>query len=253
MIALGLGADSGIFLQPLWQADELQYLVINDRDEAVDILANADLAGCNGELVSERLAGPWTLEARSHRVLSGSEVTALFGQYSSWFANGSPLGVDHLGERPPLAAEAGMVISNHGMNGGGGDSFAQIETDFVVAPGPTFTITIVLPPGDLTLAARPFEVGLRTVDVLAVRSERATVRETADGFSVVVAVPGNPAWSYASATADDFARIEVDVAVPSDIGDAPGVAFDAWFCAIRTSRGECAAGNGMSRAFALSR
>ena len=169
VIALGLGADSGIFLQPLWQADELQYLVINDRDEAVDILANADLAGCNGELVSERLAGPWTLEARSHRVLSGSEVTALFGQYSSWFANGSPLGVDHLGERPPLAAEAGMVISNHGMNGGGGDSFAQIETDFVVAPGPTFTITIVLPPGDLTLAARPFEVGLRTVDVLAVR------------------------------------------------------------------------------------
>ena len=69
MIALGLGADSGIFLQPLWQADELQYLVINDRDEAVDIL-DGRLSANGRFLLVTRGAGVFVRDRFAARTIS---------------------------------------------------------------------------------------------------------------------------------------------------------------------------------------
>jgi hypothetical protein len=253
LIAIGLSWDQGVFLQPLWQGDELSYLVINNRDEAVDVVARAGNDYCNGEYVSERLAGPWTVAARSHELVTGSEVTALFGRGANWFAGETPLGLDILDQRPSLPAGA-AVVSNHGTNGSGGEYRGQIESDFVVAPGPAFTLTVVAPPGELTLTTpATTDLGIPSLDIVAVRSEQASVRQTPTGFSVVIPPPDEAVSPYELPATSDLVRIEVDVAVPQNAGEASGVVFDSWFCSAFAAPGQCAAGNGMVRAFPLSR
>jgi hypothetical protein len=244
---LGLDWDYGVFVQPLWQGGELSYLVINDRNDLVDLVVDA-LVDDGGAFARERLAGPWTVAARSHQTFSGGDVQTLVGPLMSWLAGDIELGLDRLLERPPVSTTA-RVVSNHGTNGSGGDFFAQIESDFVVAPGPAFTLTLAVPPGELTLSAHT-QLGSRLpiLDILAVRSVQATVRQTTTGFSALVPRPEDPAWSYASAT--DFARIDVDVALPAGSAEAPNALFDAWFWSV-SDDGEPRAGNAMTRAFPL--
>ena len=252
LVALGLRGDLGLFLQPLWVGGELSYLILNARDEAVDVAVNTSVAdNCTGWFVGALAAGPWTVAARSHRVVSGSDVMNLLGRAMTWFADDTWLGSDFLYLQPSFS-NLGTVVSTHGTNGGGGGDLAQIESDFVVAPGPTFTMTLVVPPGELRLEARgPSDLGIPVLDVLAVRSEQGTVLQTPSGFSVIVTYPDDADARDEFEMTGGVRRIDVDVAVPASTGDVPGVFFDSWFCAAEGSR-ECGRAYPMDRVVPLS-
>jgi hypothetical protein len=252
--AIGLDWESGVFVQSLWRGDQQSYLIINDRGADVDVFVDA--VRVFDEAEHERLAGPWTVPAHSHREFAGSQLHVPEGiELVSWRAGTSSLGLERALVRRPRATTA-AVVSNHGVNGSGGNSAGQIESDFVVAPGPAFTVTYLVPPGELSLSAHTdAELGMPFFDVVAVRSDTVTVQTTPTGF--VVEVPyANGASAldedyHEPPTDADFARVEVDVRLPDGTSDALGATVDGFYCYTFDEKHRCSSGYGMSRAFPL--
>src|SRR3954469_8202815 len=77
--SFGMQWDTGIFVQPQWRAGKLEYLVINQNDTPVNLFVEArgSVASDPGEpvryVLPVPLVGPWSVPARSHRTLDGSE------------------------------------------------------------------------------------------------------------------------------------------------------------------------------------
>jgi hypothetical protein len=133
------------------------------------------------------------------------------------------------------------VLSNANINSSsdGSESPFQVETDFLVAPGPALTITLSLAQGgELELSSTTAAAyGLSFVDIVEVRSTVATVRASKNGFTVDVP---------ASVSEEAPAHVDVDVRLPAETSESY-VAFDSWFCSERDPSGECLAGRPIQR------
>ena len=141
------------------------------------------------------------------------------------------------------------MISNEGTNGDGGHSVGpQIETDFLVAPGSAFTVTVVVPSGELTLPSHTDPVeSVQYFDILGARSSVGEVMPTADGFRVQIPEPADPTISDYPLPPPVPARVDVDVALPADYAGGPFAVFRAWLC-IEGNLPDCSWGHGVSRA-----
>jgi hypothetical protein len=120
----------------------------------------------------------------------------------------------------PSVVSALPFINNQGFNGGT-NLYEQVETDFFVAPGPSFTVTVSLALGGSRLTLRSEKESFNSVeflDVVAVRSALGWVQSTRDGFSVDVP-------SEASEAAPVV--VDVDVAIPTSFSGASFMIFYA--------------------------
>jgi hypothetical protein len=169
---------------------------------------------------------------------------------------------------PLSQPSSALLATNYGLNGWGfgppEQSQSQIETDFEAAPGSSFSVTYVVPPGDLSFLTPPQPAPIEQLQVTAVHSDRGTVRSTEEGFAMEVPwANGNPPFGGQPTeyTPEDFARISVDATVPLD-ASGPAVMLDGWFCSQLDNWGrggpegsdlgkKCAAGYGMVRAVLL--
>jgi hypothetical protein len=232
-LGLGLSWDSGIFLQGGWEDGLSTYVVLNDRDEEVALT----FSECGDQTVRQGCAfgatiATWHLPRRSMKKIAGADALAIWG--AEWMvggvANGKRLGLLRP-DAAPIASEH-AVVSNAGINSssGGGDSLGQVETDFLVAPDPAFTLHLSLPvAGVLTLASRTDPAhGLPFLDVMGARSADATVSVTDSGLSVQVG----------SASTDSPVRVAVDVQYPEGFAGKL-VGFDALFCVEEDPSGQC--------------
>jgi hypothetical protein len=241
--SFGLQWDTGIFVQPQWRAGRLEYLVINQNDTPVNLFVEArgSIASDTGEPVRHvppvPLVGSWSVPARSHRTLEGSELRLGEGYwYTQWWTHELRTPDAALGTLllpPPLSQPTtALLASNYGLNGSGGDYYGQIETEFEAAPGSSFSVTYVVPPGDLSFLVPTQPEAMAQLQVTAVHSDRGTVRSTEEGFAVEVPwANGNPPFGGQPIeyVPEDFARVSVEVTVPPDAA-GPAVMVDGWFC-----------------------
>jgi hypothetical protein len=262
--ALGLAWRSHVFLQQVWRGADPEYLVFNQTGKDIDVLVEttcfrSDTGEPPPPCDPVRLAGPWHVPTASYRSFPASDLASLMQLLTFRLAAGRQfLGV----LQPPLAPLQGSlpVISNEGTNGDGGRSTdLQIETDFLVAPGSTFTVTVVVPSGELTLPLHTDPVeSVQFFDILAVRSSVGEVMPTGDGFRVQIPEVPPPDFTedpadgdaVESSAAPALARVDVDVTLPADYAGGPFAVFSAWLCTDGTLPG-CQRGTGLSRAIPL--
>jgi hypothetical protein len=262
--ALGLAWRSHVFLQQVWRGAEAEYIVFNQTGKDIDVLVETTcLRSDTGEPPPPcdpvRLAGPWHVPTASYRSFPASELASLAQLLTFRLAAGRQfLGV----LEPPLVPLPSSlpVISNEGTNGDGGRSTdLQIETGFLVAPGSTFTVTVVVPSGELTLPSHTDPVeSVQFFDIVAARSSVGEVMPTGDGFRVQIPEAAAPDISEDPADGDApegsatpaTARVEVDVTLPADYAGGPFAVFRAWLCTDGTLPG-CQGGTALSRAIPL--
>jgi len=260
-IALGLDWRSGVYVQQLWERGELEYLVFNERAEDIDVLVEH---GCLPSDTGEKLepcavtpvAGPWHVPAASHEIFPASEFTTPGRWLFFRLATGERLGLLEPAVAPLPSSL--RLISNEGPNGDGGVFHdIQIETDFLVAPAASFTITLVVPSDTLVEQnaklmlpwyTEPTE-SVQYFAPVAARSSLGEVKQTSAGLSIDI--PNRPDPDVAEGPVDTSPiRIEVDLALPADFACGRLAAFRGWLCR-REEAGECVTSNGVSRAIPL--
>jgi hypothetical protein len=244
-LGLGLQLNSGILLQGVWENGAVAYVVLNDRDEDVDLTFSEcreadDRDGCP----FGRTVATWHLPPRSLRKVTGADALAVSSANESEMvggsANGQMLGI-LLRDVAPFASER-AVVSNADINSSSGarDNVGQVETEFLVAPAAAFALELSLPvTGILTLASSTDPLpGLPFLDVVGARSVDATVSTTESGFRVEVPE---------TASVESPARVTVDVRYPSGFAGKL-VGFDASFCMDQTRSSLCLEGERIQRA-----
>ena len=257
-----------VMLQALWREQELNYVVFNEGHEDIEILVTyleCSMLGCGEE---QELPGAWHVPADSVRTFTGDDVAVLADPTKIvWFTlgDGTWLSSPQTSIRPEWGS-ASSIINTEGF---WGEKYygVQLETDFVTAPGASFTVTVSFAvAGRLTLQSRSEPLGsVAFVDIVAVRSDVGVVHATTDGFSVDV--PGEQlaeglvgryephVFFHADAASPPApvavpVTVEVDVTIPATFVGGSFIAFQASTCHARGAYG-CTAPQRLTRGIPL--
>lgn len=256
----GLSFREQVFVQSLWQDGRPMYLVVNERSEDVELLLSQPIWPDGEPRIEEPLTLPWHVPSGAFELFAIDELEVLPGPGHPYIhfrtADGTSLGILSRTSPPEWSSEL-AIVSTEGINGSGSND-QQVETDFIAAPGATFSIVLSLTAGgDLSFPWNDEPSSLyERLEVLAVRSEHGNVQSTEDGFVVHLPDVASYAGDYTDAESTNVPkppfRVEFDVAVPTSAAGRSFVLFEAWRCSQYDATGSCGSGGGVTRLFPLS-
>lgn len=207
-----------VFLQSIWERDQLSYVVFNERSEDIEVAVHEGCGAYCGGLGA--VLGRWAVPARSVRRFPSDKLSARpLGSVD--LTSGVQLGILPVQEPPPVAGTL-AIVSNTMDTMGWSTRSGQIESSSVVTPNGSSTLHLVLAAGgQLRIPAQREPSFVPWLEVTEVRTEAGAVPQTGDAF--VLDVPD-------SASVASPVRLEVDVKVPTAAEGRLIVGFAASLC-----------------------